>query len=71
MSDGITPEWLIECGAKRVGEWYVFDEGVRLTSHVKGWTHWLIVVNGRMLDWSAETRDQVERLRQALRGEVA
>lgn len=69
MSETITPEWLLECGARRLGEWYVLPEGIRLASHNKGHVSWIVTVNGRMLDWSATTRGQVQRLRVALRGE--
>ncbi len=62
----ITPEWCLANGARRSAEWYWFDEGVRLRPIAGG--KWLVIVSGRMLDWSAECVGQVEDLRKALRG---
>ena len=64
----ITPEWCLTNGAHRSAEWYWFDDGVSIRPIAGG--KWLVVVNSRMLDWSAECVGQVEDLRKALRGGV-
>lgn len=62
----ITPEWCVANGARLSAEWYWFDDGVSIRP-IAG-EKWLVVVNSRMLDWSAECVGQVEDLRKALRG---
>lgn len=62
----ITHEWCEANGAELSCEWYWFGEGVSLRP-IAG-EKWLVVVNSRMLDWSAECVGQVEDLRKALRG---
>ncbi len=62
----ITDQWCIDNGAKFFAGWCWFDEGVQLRPIAGG--KWLVIVNSRMLDWSAECVGQVEDLRKALRG---
>ncbi len=64
----ITPQWCLDNGARFYAEWYWFEEGVQLRPIAGG--KWIVIVSGRMLDWSAECVGQVEDLRKALRGGV-
>ena len=64
----ITPKWCLDNGAHLSGQWYWFDDGLSIRPVAGG--RWLVVVNQRMLDWSAECVGQFEDLRKALRGGV-
>ncbi len=63
----IDAEWCLANGAEFSAEWYWFPEGVSVRSIAGG--RWLVIVKSSMLDWSATTTGQIERLRRALRGE--
>lgn len=64
----ITPQWCLDNGAYYSAEWYWFYEEAILLRPIAG-GRWLITVGGRMLDWSAERIEQIENLRNALRGQ--
>jgi hypothetical protein len=66
----ITAEWLASAGAEQVGSyWRVAGVPLNLRPCVFG-PGWMLIVGGRVLDWSATTRGQIDRLRRALKGEV-
>ena len=73
-NEPITAEWLEASGAVKPfqTDWYWFyDDASTVTLRPIGnGVAWMVCVNSRMMYWSATTRGQIDRLRQALKGEV-
>lgn len=67
----ITPEWCLANGAVHRNPYYFFDDSSRIAIRPIGrGDAWVVIVSDRMLDWTATTTEQIERLRQALKGGV-
>jgi hypothetical protein len=71
-SEPITAEWLEASGAyKSYGsEWWFFSDTFVSVRPISNGKAWMVIANNSVLNWSATTRGQIDRLRRALKGEV-
>jgi hypothetical protein len=69
-SEPITAEWLEASGAEQMAEWWYFKNESISVRPISNGKAWMVIANSRVLDWSATTRGQIDRLRRALKGEV-
>ena len=69
-NEPITAEWLEASGAEQLAEWWYFKNESISVRPISNGNAWMVIANSRVLDWSATTRGQIDRLRKALKGEV-
>ena len=73
MSDDngpITAEWLEASGAEQLAEWWYYKNESISVRPISNGKAWMVIANNSVLNWSATTRGQIDRLRRALKGEV-